>query len=790
MKKFFVCFLLVLLCGFGATAQITIPVGTTVISVGTTPINVVAGTSSQGNVSTIEIWQSKGTLNLFTVIPAGGSSTLIPAGGHYVFTPTGGYAPGAVAGTVALTTGIGQFSIFQAVNIPGLTPSGGGGSSTSVGPVINVTSMGASPALADNAVPFAAVASAANAAAYVSVGVPTIRSTGKTVTALGILTATQAVSISAGDTVLVGILAAAPTGITFTVSDGVNVYYPISIMASPAANNNEAVQIFGTVPGLAKAFSGTLTVTASGSANFGFIVLDAYNVGSYSQVNVIQSNAGTGTPSVTVQTQDANNIIASWVDYFSSGTITMSAVTGTLQQTFSGPTNAGGGLITNSSAAFNTAVTTAGLLSSGTPWVMNGLELRSVKPSVPTIYFPVGYYAYSSGLSFTNPVTLKGEPGSVLCYIGTADAVDMGPTGLLIAQGDAYTVDGLRFECGEGMTNGIVFASNAILTEVKNSHFYNFGNLTSSAIYSNGNTQDLSVKNNHFTIWESGAPTLNGGVYNAPARTFVNLTTSAAFSTLTMTNNYAFCASGRVNGGVGCGTYLAAFIKLSGYAAIISNNSFAGGFCPWVQLGGTTSAYGTKIQDNDFETDTTGCYAITYRTGQNDGLKVLNNYWNDKGSGTEALLGPADGTELLTNAEVSGNIISNHPVNVAIVAQNNLTGQTGNIGWHNTCSTGGGSGTTPCPILHTAGGSINQWNNDYAGTCTMVSGVCPTYNFLGVYNPAPKCTASWTGAGTLTAALGGVTVTTAVGTPDTLIISSKVLTDTAVMNWSCSPEAQ
>lgn len=659
--------------------------------------------------------------------------------------------------------------------------------SNSIGPVINVNNplYGASPALADNATAFAAVAAAANAAAYASVGVPTIRSTVATaMSTSAIASATATVNISDGDTVLIGTIAFNPpvTPLSYTISDGVNTYYPVNLNSSPAGTGNEQVQVFGTAPGAAKAFSGTLTVTisAGGPAQFGFIVLDAFNVGSYGQTNLFRT-ANSAAPSVTAATQDNNNLIATWVNWCNATGVALTQNTGTLQRTWpSDATKCGGGLITNATALALTSLTTSGNLGAGSTWAVNGLELRSVTTLIPTVYFPAGRYTYTSGLNFTNPVTLKGEPGSVLCYAGTAHAIDLGPTNLTFAfpQVDYYTVDGLRFECGAGMTQGIVFANNAIFGEVKNSTFYNFGSTTSAAIFSNGDTQDLSVKLNKFLVLD-GPP----APANVPSRKFVDLTTNSQFSTLTMTNNYAACIAGKLNAGVGCGTTSGPLISTSGYANIISNNSVGGGFCPAVQLGLTAPAPSTRIQNNNFEVDQAGCNAITYRSTNTDGLKVLNNFFSFKATGT-ALLGPADATQLLTNVEVSNNVLVNIPTNFPVVVQNNLAGQTNNTGWHNICSTGQSSGTTPCPLLHTLGGNINQWNNDYSGTCTLTAGACPVYNFLVAYAVAPKCIASWNGTGTFTGILKVASSTTQ------LTITDTVNESTGVINWSCNPEAQ
>lgn len=662
------------------------------------------------------------------------------------------------------------------------------GSPNTVGPVINVTNpaYGASSALADNATAFTAVAAAANAAAYASVGTPTIRSTVKTVMSTStISSAVATVNISAGDTVLIGTIALnAPAVLTYTVSDGVNTYYPVNLNSSPAGTFNEQIQVFGTVPGAAKAFSGTLTVTISsgGPAQFGFIVLDAFNVGSYGQTNLFGSASSNATPTVTAMTQDNNNIIATWVDYCNAAGVTISQNTGTLQQSWnSTAVICGAGLVTNTAASLNTNLVTSASLSAGSTWAVNGIELRSVTTSIPTVYFPVGRYVYTSGLNFLNAVTLKGEPGAVLCYAGAAHAIDLGPAGLTFAtlQSDYYIVDGLRFECGAGMTQGIFLANNVIYVEIKNNDFNNFGNTTAAAIFSNGDTEDLSIKLNKFLIFD-GPP----APANVPSRKFVDVTTNAAFSTLTMTNNYAACVAGKLNAGVGCGTTSGPLISTQGYANIISDNSIGGGFCPAIDLrGGNPAAASTRIQNNNFETDQSGCYAITYMLNL-DGLKVLNNFFSFKAAGT-ALLGPKDGTQLLANAEVSNNVIVNIPINNPVVIQNNLAGQTNNTGWHNTCSTAQVSGTTPCALLHTLGGNINQWNNDYSGTCTLVNPTgCPAYNFLVTYAVAPKCTASWNGTGAFTGILKVVPSTTQ------LKIDSTVTTDTGVVNWACNPDAQ
>jgi hypothetical protein len=641
------------------------------------------------------------------------------ATGGRTFTWPAGFLNTPTLNTLAGSTTVATFQYCGAVGSGNACPANSwqntdvGPTGAVVGPVINVTNYGAAPTLPDNATAFAAVATAANTAAYTSVGTPTIRSTVATVMSSGtISSATATVNISAGDTVLIGTIALNGAAVlTYTVSDGVNTYYPVNLNSSPVGTFNEQVQVFGTVPGAAKAFAGTLTVTisAGGPAQFGFIVLDAFNVGSYGQGNLFNSASANNTPTVTEVIQDNNNIIATWIDYCNAAGVTISQNTGTLQQSWnSTATICGAGLVTNTSSTLNTSLTTSASLSAGSVWAVNGLELRSVTTQIPTVYFPTGRYTYTSGLNFTNPVTLRGEPGAVLCYGGIAHAIDLGPTTLTFntLQNDLYTVDGLRFECGGGETQGIVFNNNVVLGEVKNNVFYNFGNTSSSAIFSNGNTEDLTVRLNRFQIWDGAPPPTN-----VPSRSFVNVTTNSQFSTLIMTNNSAVCVASKRNPGVGCGATSGPLVTSQGYANIISDNNVNGGFCPtFALIGGGTAAASTRIQNNNIETDQSNCYGITFQS-QLDGLKVLNNFWSNKCASptTCSLLGPASVGQVLANAEVSNNILVNNPTNNPVVALSNVTGQTNNIGWHNICSTGQYSGTTPCPLLHTTGTNISPW---------------------------------------------------------------------------------
>jgi len=653
---------------------------------------------------------------------------------------------------------------------------GGGGGGNNVGPVINVTSSGASPSLADNASAFSSAVTAAMAAAKTTVGTPTVRNTYFTpMQTTTQSTETAAVSFTAGDTVFVSVIYSNSGPPTFSVSDGVNAYFQLSI--SSTGPSNEGVYLFSTAVGGAKATSGTMTVSCVTNcpAFYGFIVLDAFNVGSIGQKNIPNTATSTTPSNPSTVIQDNNNMLVSFLTYCGGGATTLSANTGTLQASWNGTAIiCGGGAVTNTAASAGTSVTTSATISASEPWTVNTVELRSVSTSIPTIYFPVGTYYYSSGLNPVLPVTLQGEQGSVLCYTGTAHAIDLGPNSLTSAnyQSDWYRIRGLRFQCGTTMTEGIFMNNWLLFVEIDHNNFYNFGNASSWMIWSNGNQNDLAVTNNTFIVNDS---TLGG--LNPFPRGGVNMTTTSTNSTLRLQGNEVSCITG-LFGNIGCGNAIGAFATISGFGNMIQNNNFNGGYCPWIALnnnGGGNS--GTRIIGNNMET-VSGCAAITFTTGV-DSLKVMGNFFD-----SNPLLAPNINTDTLANVTVSQNYITKiNPGNV-VVSLNNLTGQTGNVAYNNTCSTNLGVAATPCVTLHTSGANITQWNGDYAGTCTMAAGACPAYNFLVTYAVAPKCTATWNGTGTLTGLIK------AANTKTTLTITSTVGTDTAVINWSCNPEAQ
>jgi len=594
-------------------------------------------------------------------------------------------------------------------------------------------------------------------------------------------------TIPAGDTVIIGVIAASVASGSFSVTDaGGNTY---SILNQQVTSGAVQLTVFSTGAGIAKASSGAITVSISPAALYGFVVLDAFNVGSFGQLNIPNSATSTTPTNVkanflTTTTQDNNNIVATFINYCPSAAVTISANTGTLQASGNGGVGfCGGGVVTNTSAT-PAAVTTSATLSVSKPWVTSTLELRSVQATVPTVYFPYQStpYYYSSGLTFTLPVTLKGDPGSVLWYTGTADAIDIGPTNLTgidgIYQFIYYTIDGLTFKGGGSMTNGI-FVNNWVgLVKITNNQFLNFGNASAWAVWLNGNTDDLYMSGNHWLV-NDGATNIATTSNDTLPRHWLNVTTNSTPTTIRFVNNSAACING-LNGNVGCSysSFDTPLISAIGLTHDFSHNNFMGGFCPAINLGNLDN--NTKISYNHFETQLAGCYSIASVSGVS-GLTISNNYFRSGGS--SPVIGPRLVGDVLAGMRIRDNVITALPAGQPVVFLNNLAGQINNLASGNMCNTTSVGPVSPCPIIHTAGGNITQWNGDQAPPLTFAAGTTASYTFLNTYTVPPPCTIPPNIPGTATT----LTITTLSTTTLTITASAA---NSATVHAICDPSAQ
>ena len=198
------------------------------------------------------------------------------------------------------------------------------------GPVIKVTDYGASATSLDNATAITAAVAAANAAAYQSLGTPTIRAVTKHANAGNATSFTVSATALAGDTVLVFVNGQSTAGdyVSSVVDPAGNVYNPLAPTNSDGVVT--AMQIWATQPGAAHAFSGNITVTTNATQNIGGFAVVAYNVGSIGKMSAA-NNASSTAPSDGLTTEDVNNLVLTGVSFYNtSGTATITQNVGNL----------------------------------------------------------------------------------------------------------------------------------------------------------------------------------------------------------------------------------------------------------------------------------------------------------------------------------------------------------------------------------------------------------------------------------------------------------------------------
>lgn len=643
----------------------------------------------------------------------------------------------------------------------------GGSSSISQGPIINVTNTAYSGCFAtvtsgqDWSACFASVSAAANASAFVSQGGIVYKNHCEAqVTAA--TSASCNVAIAPGDTILAFVFTNHGGGQTVTIADSsaINAY----IILNPVSSfGSTATRVFGSIPQVGNAAT-SVTVTDTPAEFITLNVVTYTGVGDYGTFNVSTTTATNTTPTATNLTWDNNNFFVSGVGWYSGGVDNLSANVGNLRSNLGATATLEGGAVIDNTTGSPANVTTSGTLSVSTVWTMAPIELRSGRPNIPAIYFPVGRYYYSSGLNLTQPASLIGVDGSSLCYTGTAHSIDIGPTNLTTNnyQFDPYTIEGLRFVCGGSMAHGIFINHLVDKVNIRHNTFMNFGNSVAYDIFANGETDDLLIEHNYWWAWN--------GVKNNAVSAIANTNTQLRFL-----GNVVDCVNGKQFAG-GCTTAQAGIgVSIGGVASVISENNF-NYLCPNVLV----STFDVRVVNNYMEGANTCAGLIEFSGVPNDALHVEQNYLN-AGNQTN-VVAPATGTDTIQNALVSHNYMVNMPLATALVKENNLTGQTGNLASMNMCAVTFGTASSPCPFTHTLGGNINQWNNDYSPVLTYAAATTASYTFTSTYNTAPKCVISPVTPGATT-----FTITTLNTT--TLTVTASVAF-TGTVNASCNPDAQ
>lgn len=211
-------------------------------------------------------------------------------------------------------------------------------------------------------------------------------------------------------------------------------------------------------------------------------------------------------------------------------------------------------------------------------WASAAYTAASATYSIPVIDIPAGSYTYSTAMIFPGPMTLRCEKGTFLNYTGSGNAVTFGPTGLTSSGYSPlpYTVDGCTFTGGASAAYGLYF--NLYLTKifVRNTTFYNFGNIKAWNIYLYGENWDVRI--DHVYMWDIGTQSFNG-IYTAALDPNNGSAGDSGNSQVYITSSHIQTAGS----GHGIGVYI------NGFNSKLTNDNiemFAG---PDIQLGGYAS---------------------------------------------------------------------------------------------------------------------------------------------------------------------------------------------------------
>lgn len=617
-------------------------------------------------------------------------------------------------------------SAFDTINSP--LPAGAGGAGVPVGPVINAASPAFSGGIAtsnadNNAQLTSAVAAVTTASAQPAI--PVVHNVSTPVNCTSCQVLTPSVTITNGDTVFV-FIQGATTGRTFTITDCTTNAYTAWF---PRQGNGSSIQAYATNASAAVGCTGTMTITDSGAAeNLGAIVVPVSGAYSFFGGNQTSSNTGTAVTSSVTTTRN-NSLILYAYAWFNSATISASQNVGTLLGSITATSTVGGEAVVSNSAATPTATSGSVTLSASSPWAGLAFEVWSPPTPVPTLYIPSGTYTYTGGLSFTNPVTIKCEPGAWLDYTGVAHAADFGPTNLTSAnpQTGEYTVDGCHWMGGRTMTEGLFFNPFLVNIRVRYNGFYNFGKGGSVyMIYANGNNWDTLIEHNTFITDDQqgeSAMFMNNPSVNSQLRFLGNELSCW---------NTPFATAG-CNGTPGTG------VVSGGNGSQIEGNNFnfwgPSIIVPAISLG-------TRIVNNYFEENTAGVavpviqFGLSTDASNIQGLTIDGAYVNQHSNNN--FLGPGSATVGLQGANISNVIELNNALATPLVHLNNVTTQTNNQSFANRCSTVTSS-PIPCALIHTTGGNINQWNADNWVQITFSAATSASYTFSQTYGVAPKC---------------------------------------------------
>ncbi len=289
---------------------------------------------------------------------------------------------------------------------------------------------------------------------------------------------------------------------------------------------------------------------------------------------------------------------------------------------------------------------------------------NAVTLGTPTVYFPCQsgkgckYNYGGAGVSPINPLiptTIQCDTGVVLNYIGSAHAVDVGPTGLSTIQGfnGFYKISGCKFTDSGSETEGIFFNPWIAYTEVDHNTFYDTpasGSATAWAIlYSgDGNNFWMHVHDNFFAV--------DDGV---PSNFLKSASSTNLDSILYFHNNVAGCITAPEPAGVLCNASQGGIgVVFNGVGSELFSN-LINAMNPAIEFG--QLAGGSSMFNNQFEPPLTASgttpviqygFSTDMASTPIEGIKFTDNYMY--GHGSSPFLAPGSANDFLVNTSIKG----------------------------------------------------------------------------------------------------------------------------------------
>lgn len=479
--------------------------------------------------------------------------------------------------------------------------------------------------------------------------------------------------------------------------------------------------------------SGPVTVTGTGVSQSGSVLTFLGTAGLVGTVTKATDAAwGVSTANTATQNQTAFAAIASAVNAgttsahvyvpapapiaITAGSISANVVTFTAANSLIagqivrivGFPNASGDFLNTLNLTVASATSTqftANYTHANTSFTANGVAIPQYV-ALSTSGTSLGAYTVPVDFECADPAT------TIINQTGTGDLIKLGQTSIFnttTQDWTPYRFHNCQVTGGGSAAHGVYTKNNIPISRIEDNYFFNWGNTTNYAVYSEGVVENF-VRRNTFMHTDGVAA---NGVYADNA-------SSSVFTYLDYSDNWMVCTLGPTQGnsqpcGVGVRTkeYLRAH-----------DNAMSGPIPLYIV--GTGNADASATITNDYM-ECFGDPCVQFGTPGGSSAETVNNLQvtNNQvflNAGTYHLVAPAQSNSKLKNATISGNILrsTNTTMSVPMVSLNNLTGQTGNHadgnvgGWNSIHTTGASIDSFIAPIVAGSGITITDNGNGFS----------------------------------------------------------------------------